>query len=58
MFIIHVTDDTFRAVSDPLPAETAMKVAKAWHSHGDKAITIKSADGASVWSLSEFAKVA
>ena len=40
MYVVQVDQNTLRARSDPMPAITALKVAKAWQSHGDRGVRI------------------
>jgi hypothetical protein len=43
MYVVQVDQNALRARSDPLPAATALKVAKAWQSHGDRGVQIMEA---------------
>jgi hypothetical protein len=67
MYVVHVEQNALRARSDPMEAATALKVAKAWQSHGDRAVRIIEAPTAGAedgeagaglsgrsWSISEF----
>jgi hypothetical protein len=58
MYVVRVEQKALRANSDPMEASTALKVAKAWQSHGDRGVRIvATGDGASSdqsWSISEF----
>ena len=40
MYVVHVEQNALRASSDPMEAATALKVAKAWQSHGDRGVRI------------------
>lgn len=40
MYVVQVDQNSLRARSDPMPAATALKVAKAWQSHGDRGVQI------------------
>ncbi len=40
MYVVHVEHNGLRASSDPMEAVTALKVAKAWQSHGDRGVRI------------------
>lgn len=40
MYVVHVEHNGLRASSDPMEAGTALKVAKAWQSHGDRGVRI------------------
>jgi hypothetical protein len=62
LYVVQVVHKTLRARSDPLAATTALKVAKAWQSHGDRGVQIIEAgegpgsDPASArsWSIRDF----
>ncbi len=56
-YVVHVEQNGLRASSDPMEGVTALKVAKAWQSHGDRGVRIVEAGpGASdrSWTLREF----
>lgn len=40
LYVVQVDHKSLRARSDPMPAATALKVAKAWQSHGDRGVQI------------------
>jgi hypothetical protein len=58
MYVVQVDHNALRARSDPMPAATALKVAKAWQSHGDRGVQIvESGVDASIqrsWSIRDF----
>lgn len=58
MYVVQVEQNALRATSDPMEAPTALKVAKAWQSHGDRGVRIVEArDGKETpasWNVREF----
>lgn len=40
LYVVQVDQKSLRARSDPMPAAIALKVAKAWQSHGDRGVQI------------------
>lgn len=58
MYVVQVDHNSLRARSDPLPAAIALKVAKAWQSHGDRGVQIVETgdDAADVrsWTIRDF----
>ena len=56
MYLVQVDQDSLRARSDPLSAATALKVAKAWQSHGDRGVQIvqAGASGERSWMIRDF----
>jgi hypothetical protein len=60
MYVVHVEQNGLRASSDPMEAVTALKVAKAWQSHGDRGVRIVEAPRGSEapldrsWNVREF----
>jgi hypothetical protein len=60
MYVVHVEQNALRARSDPMEAATALKVAKAWQSHGDRGVRIAEAPRGSdsspdrSWNVREF----
>jgi hypothetical protein len=65
MYVVQVEQNALRASSDPLEAATALKVAKAWQSHGDRGVRIVEVESAKgklcpsdrSWSVREFITV-
>ncbi len=56
-YVVHVEQNGLRASSDPMEGVTALKVAKAWQSHGDRGVRIvEVGPGASdrSWTVREF----
>ncbi|HEX8471346.1 MAG TPA: hypothetical protein VF633_09555 [Brevundimonas sp.] len=58
MYVVQVDDKSLRARSDPMPAMIALKVARAWQSHGDRGVQIIKADvdatGQRSWTVRDF----
>lgn len=58
MYVVQVDQKSLRATSDPLPPATALRVAKAWQSHGDRGVRIVEGDGDAAdqrsWSIRDF----
>lgn len=40
LYVVQVDHKSLRARSDPMPAAIALKVARAWQSHGDRGVQI------------------
>ena len=58
LYVVQVDENSLRARSDLMPAPIALKVAKAWQSHGDRGVQIVEADTVSTdqrsWSIRDF----
>lgn len=60
LYVVQVEQNGLRASSDPMGGVTALKVAKAWQSHGDRGVRIVEAHGESKaasdrsWTVREF----
>ncbi len=60
MYVVQVEQNALRASSDPMEATIALKVARAWQSHGDRDLRIvespRGSEGPSArsWTVREF----